>query len=119
MTITAHIYDRRDPFSVDVVLSREGDGGRWVAEVNHAGGITWQPVTDHSVETLPTLRLDPASARALLDALVARFHGTNDPVLLRRDYDAERARVDKILEVVAFMATAPARIDAAKLGASL
>lgn len=45
----------------------------------------------------PTLFLPDSHARALLDALSAYYGGTSDTRSLRRDYDAERARVDKML----------------------
>jgi hypothetical protein len=46
----------------------------------------------------PTLRLPEDMARALLDALAAHFGGTSDVRTLRKDYMAERARVDKMID---------------------
>lgn len=46
----------------------------------------------------PTLRLPESMARALLDALSAHFGGTGDMQTLRKDYLAERARVDKMID---------------------
>lgn len=48
----------------------------------------------------PTLFLPDNHARALLDALSAHYGGTSDTRTLRRDYDAERARVDKMLGAI-------------------
>lgn len=46
----------------------------------------------------PSLRLPEDMARALLDALSAHFAGTSDVQTLRKDYLAERARVDKMID---------------------
>lgn len=45
----------------------------------------------------PTLRMPEDVARALLDALAAHFGGTSDTRQLRKDYDAERTRVDRFI----------------------
>jgi len=44
----------------------------------------------------PTLTLPDDMARALLDALTRHYHGAEDTRALRRDYDDERKRVDKL-----------------------
>lgn len=49
-------------------------------------------------------------ARALLEALTRHYSGTEDTRALRKDYDDERKRVDKLAEtlsVIAKQATAP------------
>jgi len=46
----------------------------------------------------PTLRLSEEAARALLDALAAHYGGSSDVQTLRKDYLAERARVDKMID---------------------
>lgn len=56
--------------------------------------------TSADVVTSPMLRLPEEAARALLDALAAHFGGTSEVQTLRKDYIAERARVDKMLEFV-------------------
>lgn len=48
--------------------------------------------------TEPTLRLPEDMGRALLDALAAHFGGTGEVQTLRKDYLAERARVDKMID---------------------
>lgn len=45
----------------------------------------------------PTLILDEELLRPLCDALVNYFSGTEDTRALRRDYDAERKRVDALI----------------------
>jgi hypothetical protein len=44
-----------------------------------------------------SLRLPEDIARALYDALAAHFGGTSDVQTLRKDYLAERQRVDKLI----------------------
>lgn len=53
----------------------------------------------------PTLRLTDDMARALLDALVQHYGGHSNVQTLRRDYDAERARVDKMTAALISIAT--------------
>jgi hypothetical protein len=48
--------------------------------------------------TTPTLQLREDTARALLDILAQHFGGTSNTQQLRKDYDAERARVDKLIQ---------------------
>lgn len=91
-----------------------------IAEDNFRGGIRilWriafdgQPVqyanTDTiAVETDPAaelsiepVRLSDEFARSLLTALMAHYHGGEDTRSLRRDYDAERKRVDKMIDAL-------------------
>lgn len=53
----------------------------------------------------PYLQMSEDAARALYEALAERFGGTShDTRALRRDYDAERARVDKLTDVVTAIA---------------
>lgn len=53
---------------------------------------------DHSATVMePSLRLPEDLARALLDALAAHFGGVSDTQTLRKDYLAERARVDRMI----------------------
>lgn len=48
----------------------------------------------------PTCRLPMEMGRELLEALMRHYHGADDARMLRKDYDAERARVDKILDAL-------------------
>lgn len=63
-------------------------------------GESWEQVVP-GASSEPTLRLGTEAARALLDALAARFEGSEGTRTLRRDYDAERARVDKLIDNLA------------------
>lgn len=83
--VAIHIVRERSDGEVDLMLpaelvmqrvSREGSG----------------------VVTEPSLRLPEDMARALLDALSAHFGGSSDVQTLRKDYMAERARVDKMID---------------------
>lgn len=51
------------------------------------------------------LSLPDAAGRALLDALAEHYGGTGDTRQMRRDLDAERARVDKLTDAVVAIAT--------------
>lgn len=48
----------------------------------------------------PSLTLREEHARALLDALITHFNGGENTRQLRKDYDAERARVDRLLDAL-------------------
>lgn len=56
----------------------------------------------------PTITLLEAEARALLSALLRHFEGGDDMRALRKDYDAERGRVDKLTDAVIHFAKAAA-----------
>jgi hypothetical protein len=48
----------------------------------------------------PTLNLSDDMARAMLDALSAHYGGHSDTRTLRRDYDDERKRVDRLTDAI-------------------
>jgi hypothetical protein len=57
----------------------------------------WEEVTSPAHgPSGPTFTLEDDEARALLDALTRYYNGAEDTRALRKDYDAERARVDKL-----------------------
>lgn len=61
----------------------------------------WEEIPNPAPATVePTMRLGGEEARALLDALTRHFHGAEDTRALRRDYDAERKRVDGLIAAV-------------------
>jgi hypothetical protein len=64
--------------------------------IGENGRREWEQVTDVHAGHGPTLVLEEDEARALLDALTRYYHGAEDTRALRKDYDAERARVDKL-----------------------
>lgn len=58
-------------------------------------------VPEYPEGTTPYLPMSEAAARALYEALAERFGGTgHDTRALRRDYDDERKRVDKLTDAV-------------------
>ena len=116
MTVTAHVHQAGwSPDSVNVFLAyRHGDGG--LSSVLHfvTGEDGFQARNMHEVqecdEVKPTFTLTDGEARALLEALTRHYHGSEDTRALRRDYDDERKRVDRLadaLVVIARQATVP------------
>jgi hypothetical protein len=91
------------------IVLRPGDDerGRATQIMRFRDGIeTWHDL-EEQVAGDPTLRLDDDSARALLDALTRYYHGAEDTRALRRDYDDERKRVDKLTDAVIGIAARP------------
>lgn len=48
----------------------------------------------------PTCTMPMELGKELLQALMNHYHGSDDARMLRKDYDAERARVDKVLDAL-------------------
>jgi hypothetical protein len=100
--IRAYVQDM--PFAglgVSVAIVRhpaegETDPRVRVLHLHDNEAVSWDEHEPATVVT-PTLQLDDDAARALLDALAAHFHGTEDTRALRKDYDAERARCDTLM----------------------
>lgn len=88
----------RDGIAVWLAEKRWMDGAPVLA-VARPVEFTMGPMEEAhaNVERPPTLRLTSDMARALLDALVEHYGGHSNLLALRRDYDAERARVDKMI----------------------
>ncbi len=62
-----------------------------------AGVYRWEDLPDEPTRDLaPTLQIGDSEARALLEALARHYGGADDVRALRRDYDAERKRVDTL-----------------------
>jgi hypothetical protein len=76
------------PGALKRLLTKDGDHWRWVELDPHMATIR-DPVD-------PTFELPWDSGRALLDALTQYYRGSEDTRALRRDYDAERKRVDDL-----------------------
>jgi hypothetical protein len=99
--ITAHVAD--DPCSLGVKIAivnqrEEATAPSEVLRLHVAGPGTFMEWTQiqpgQPVEA--TLTLPGDIARALLDGLTRQYHGAEDTRALRRDYDAERKRVDDL-----------------------
>lgn len=79
--------------------------GRWVNDSVHAvtelgpSGVKWEVLAGDGQFNPPVLRIPDGVARALLDALAQHYGGTSDTRTLRADYMAERARVDRLIEL--------------------
>jgi hypothetical protein len=100
--IKAHVADHSYGFGVAILIAdRPGDGqmgGPYRAlRIGQGYEREWEEVTDPRLgPSESTLTLEDAEARALLDALTRYYHGAEDTRALRKDYDGERARVDKL-----------------------
>jgi hypothetical protein len=69
---------------------------------------TWEEFEPHAAVE-PTLRLGMHEALALAEALAELQHGTSELRALRADYDAERRRVDRLIDTLSTVATEAAR----------
>ena len=118
MTIRARIADNFLDDGIAVRVTQDHDGGysgmpsRMVMRITPEGRATWEPYDEPSA--LPasggshlTMTMPEDVARALLDALTRWYHGAEDTRALRRDYDAERQRVDKLTDAVIGIAARP------------
>lgn len=59
---------------------------------------------DPSTDVQPTLALATEYARVLADALHTFFSGADDARMLRKDYDDERKRVDRLTDTLCAVA---------------
>jgi hypothetical protein len=84
---------------LSVVIGRPGgdDGVQYVAGLpaNASSSIEHRDFNDHTPP--PEIHMDESVAKALLEALAEHFGGTGDTRTLRKDYEAERARVDRLV----------------------
>lgn len=53
----------------------------------------------------PTCRLPMELGKELLQELMNHYHGADDARMLRKDYDAERMRVDKMINALIDLAS--------------
>jgi hypothetical protein len=105
MTIRAFIADGLAGFRTQISLVLMDAGGRpeRIMHLHPGGPMTYDEIGD-GLDLEPTLVLDEAAARALLDGLAGHFHGAEDTRALRKDYDAERKRVDGLIGTVTHLA---------------
>lgn len=80
---------------IDLAWRRRFDDG-W----EYSNGVTnWRVVNHEGVEPdIEPLHVRDDQARSLLAALLRHYNGADDARMLRKDYDAERARVDKLID---------------------
>jgi hypothetical protein len=91
--VRAHIQSNIMLRGIEVVLYRNLEDGR--TSVWAPGGDTVQIPEPDVAPDIEPLRLHDEDARALLSALLTHYEGGEDTRSLRRDYDAERKRVDQ------------------------
>ena len=108
----------REPYlgltGIDVVIVNHIDEQVSFVMRLEEGRVIWdEPPTDFT-EPKPTFSLPADTGRVLLDALTRHYQGAEDTRSLRRDYDAERRRVDEQAKVLADVA----RTLASKVGQS-
>jgi hypothetical protein len=97
MTARAYVADDYLMDGVAVYLTEKlGDGRRILAEPVDLVFTVAPP--EATAPAGPTFRLREDHARALLDALTAHFGGAPEVQTLRKDYMAERTRVDKMID---------------------
>ena len=108
--IEVHIREHLVSDALDVFVVRKHDGVRAVLHTEGSSTIfRWDEigrertaVPDSVLE--PTFVLPFDSGRVLLEALVRHYDGAEDTRQLRRDYDAERRRVDEQAKVISDIA---------------
>lgn len=111
--IEVHLREHLVSDCLDVFVVRKHDGIRAVLHMAADSPFRFEwtdlgppglAVPDSVLE--PTFVLPFDSGRALLDALARHYSGAEDTRALRRDYDAERSRVDEQAKVIADIAKA-------------
>jgi hypothetical protein len=108
----------REPYlgltGIDVVIVNHiDDQVSYLMRIGDQGQVIWDEPPNDFAEPKPTFSLPADTGRVLLDALVRHYQGAEDSRSLRRDYDAERQRVDEQAKVLADVA----RTLAGKVGA--
>jgi len=95
MTIRAHIAQKYWADTVEVFIVDHAEMGRVrVLYMDETQSYRWEEHDEAVSDVKPTLQLPRDSGRALLQALVEHYNGADDTRALRRDYEAERKRVD-------------------------
>lgn len=104
--IRTHVHEDVTAMNVAIsIIAHPGEGVTPQILRYAPGGYTsWEDVPTDGQPVTPSLTLGQFEARSVLDVVMAHFHGTDDARALRRDYDAERARVDKLTDAVIGMA---------------
>ena len=96
MTAVAYI-GQRDMLRrfLEIYIGDETESG--ISQIFGDGTRKFFPHGEASDPT-PTVTMREEHARALLQALIRHFDGGEDTRSLRRDYDAERKRVDLLID---------------------
>lgn len=101
--VTAQARIAAEPWAdgIAVYLLRKGDSITVIERPNHINGpAALDPVTP-GLDPGPSLRLSDDMALQLLDALARHYRHATDTTHQRRDYDAERGRVDRLIGFLA------------------
>lgn len=100
MITEARIQPEWHSRSVEVIVARRGEHGATVLLPGDATHFdNWVDVPEGSAAPA-SYHFSDEVAKALLDALLDHFRGGHDARDLRKDYDSERARVDKMIEAL-------------------
>lgn len=113
-------YANHNQLGMNVALSlvRHPEAGSYPLEpqilrISHGKDGTqtysWEVFDPHVAGPEPTLRIGMEEALALSEALAELQHGTAEHRALRADYDAERKRVDRLIDTVSAVATGAGR----------
>lgn len=90
-TLKVFIIDHQPDYPKRLLL-KDGDHWRWT-ELDSTTASLREPFD-------PTFELPWDTGRALLDALTQHYRGAEDTRALRRDYEAERKRVDTLTQTI-------------------
>ncbi|MFJ5984346.1 hypothetical protein [Lentzea sp. NPDC092896] len=93
------LHENPMAMTLGLAIGRVADGRIHAATGIGSMGLELQ-VVDEAQLLPPALHIPVDAARALCDALVQHFGGTSNSKQLRADYDAERARTDKLMDAV-------------------
>lgn len=98
--IRAYIREDLPGMYLEIALIQVSDDmpRRILRPVDGSGGVhRWEDLPAQPPRDLaPTFQIGDSEARALLEALARHYGGADDTRTLRRDYDAECARVDTL-----------------------
>ena len=104
--IRAYVADDMAGYGVRIAIVSQGDNDTTPREVLRIVGkedgvhhFHWQLI-EPGTHVEPTLQLPGDMARAVLDGLSRHFQGTDDARALRRDYEHERGRSDKLTDAL-------------------
>jgi hypothetical protein len=85
--------------AVAITMKEEEGQRRHVLHLGPDGARNWESVVP-GASTPPTFHLGDEEATALLAALASHYQGVDDQRALRKDYDHERGRVDKLTDAL-------------------
>jgi len=93
-----------DGIAVRIAL-RQSPESILIGKVSASGSIQFQPVGDPYADPPLTFSLQNDFARALLEALLRYYNGSEDARTTRADLLHERDRVDKLISMYGMLAT--------------